>query len=82
MRNWYGKQKIGIVGSANSGKTMFLTSLLWHLENHSPDRFKPGNDTGSISNFKIIVREKHDFDFERHKHTMVQKRRWPEKTLD
>lgn len=33
-------QKIGVVGIYNSGKTVFLTSLLNHLLHHDPDDFK------------------------------------------
>lgn len=81
MFNWYGQQKIGIVGAANSGKTMLLTSLLWHLENHDPDRFGLKGER-RICNFHMIGGRDHDFNFQKHKNTMIQKRRWPEKTMD
>lgn len=32
MVNIFGSRKIGIIGDVNSGKTVFLTSLLWNLE--------------------------------------------------
>ena len=32
MFNFIGTHKIGILGDASSGKTVFLTSLLWNLE--------------------------------------------------
>jgi uncharacterized protein len=33
------KRNIGIVGLAWSGKTVFLTSLIHHLQHHDPDKF-------------------------------------------
>ena len=33
------KRNIGIVGLAWSGKTVFLTSLIQHLQHHDPDKF-------------------------------------------
>ena len=75
------KRKIGIVGTSNSGKTMLLTSLLWHLGNHDPDRFKLKNG-GRICNFRLIARKEHDFAFQRHKNMMLRESRWPEKSMD
>ena len=75
------KRKIGIVGTSNSGKTMLLTSLLWHLENHDPSRFELKNDA-RICNFRLIPRKEHNFAFHRHKNTMLRESRWPEKSMD
>ena len=33
------KKKIAITGTVNCGKTVFLTSLLWQLEEHEDARF-------------------------------------------
>ena len=74
MFNWYGQQKIGIVGTANSGKTMLLTSLLWNLENHDQDRFGLKGER-RICNFHMIGGRDHDFNFQKHKNTMIQKHR-------
>lgn len=81
MRNWYGNHKIGVFGLSNSGKTVFLTSLLWHLENQNPNWF-PLKDSGHISSFRIIESDEHDFNFLRHKNTFLQRHKWPEKTTD
>ena len=74
-------KKIGIVGTANCGKTMLLTSLLWHLEYPNPRWFqlKKGRQ---ICNFHMISGRNHDFNFQQHKNTLLQKHRWPEKTMD
>jgi len=34
------RQKIGMVGIYNSGKTVFLTALINHLLHHDPDNFR------------------------------------------
>ena len=81
MFNWYGNHKIGILGSSNSGKTILLTSLLWNLSDHDPERFFVGKGT-HVSNFRIKKSGDHDFGFARHKNTFIQKHRWPEKTAD
>lgn len=81
MLNWYGNHKIGILGSSNSGKTILLTSLLWHLFHHSPERFLVGKGA-KITDFNIVKSPRHDFGFMQHKNTFVQKHRWPDKTLD
>lgn len=80
MFNWRGKHKIGILGARGSGKTVFLTSLLWHLQDQKDD-FKIGpKGEGKISDFKII--EDHDFGFESHKNTFTQEHKWPKDTRD
>ncbi len=81
MFNWYGNHKIGILGSSNSGKTIFLTSLLWNLSDHDSERFFVGENT-HIRDFRIIRNQDHDFGFARHKNTFIQKHCWPEKTAD
>lgn len=81
MFNWLGNHKIGILGSANSGKTIFLTSLLWNLMDYSPERFSLGIGI-EISDFKILRNKSHDFKFSSYKNTFLQMHRWPEKTQD
>lgn len=83
MLNWWGNRKIGIVGMDHSGKTMFITSMLCHLAKHDPSKFSLGpNGKAQIKNFQIIVRKDHDFNFEKHRNTLIQQNRWPAKTLD
>jgi predicted YcjX-like family ATPase len=81
MLNWYGNHKIGVLGASNSGKTIFLTSLLWHLYNHDPERFVIGKGA-KITDFQISKNPTHDFGFMQHKNTFVQKHCWPDKTFD
>ena len=83
MFDWWGNRKIGIIGAANSGKTMLLTSLLWHMDDHNPalKQFNLNHD-GRIQDFREIARKEHNFDFERHRNTLRREFRWPEKTMD
>lgn len=81
MLNWYGNHKIGVLGSSNSGKTILLTSLLWHLYNHDPERFALA-DQVKISNFKQKKYEQNNFNFELYKNTFTQRHTWPDKTTD
>lgn len=81
MFNWYGNHKIGVLGAANSGKTILLTSLLWHLSHHNPDDFKLKNNV-KICDFEPIKRDKNNFNFESHKNTFIFFKRWPDKTAD
>ena len=81
MFNWYGNHKIGILGAANSGKTILLTSLLWHLSNHDSERF-PLSADARICDFQIQKRKQNAFNFALHKNTFTQKHRWPDKTCD
>lgn len=81
MFNWYGNHKIGILGAANSGKTILLTSLLWHLSNHDSERFPLSTDT-RICDFQIQKQKQKAFNFALQKNTFTQKHRWPDKTCD
>lgn len=80
--DWYGNHTIGIIGSSNSGKTVFLTSLLWHLQKHSQDRFYLKK--GSVKDFKLhqYGDKKHDFNLPLHQNTLTVDHRWPDKTTD
>jgi predicted YcjX-like family ATPase len=57
------KRNIGIVGLAWSGKTVFLTSLIHHLQHHDPDKFalQSGNHkfpNPAVRKFKQLAWEK------------------------
>lgn len=91
MFNWLGNHKIGILGASNSGKTILLTSLLWHLENHSPKWFDIiiprlfKKDTGGkkVESFKLLKEVgDHRFCYTQHKNTLLMDHCWPEKTMD
>lgn len=83
MNNFCGNHKIGILGPANSGKTVFLTSLIWHLSNHNQDLFKIGKKgEAQIQRFEIKKAKTNNFNFEKYKNTFAQEHRWPKKTQD
>ena len=84
MFNWWGNHKIGVVGSQRSGKTVLLTSLLWHLQCHDPDEFKLGKNPGKtrVRDFKYIKNRNHDFNFEANKNYFITEHSWPAKTTD
>lgn len=81
MFNWWGNHTIGIIGLGYSGKTVLLTSLLWHLDQYNHEDFP--SKYGPIQNFELIRHNnEHDFKFDLYKNTLVQEHRWPEKTTD
>lgn len=78
------KQTIAITGTGASGKTMFLTSLLWQLRewenadfrldrNVSIRGFKPRNGRPAASDV---------FPFDKYQDALVSDREWPAKTKD
>lgn len=78
------KQTIAITGTGNSGKTMFLTSLLWQLRewenadfrldrNVAIHGFKPRNGRPAPPDV---------FPFDRYQDALVTQRQWPAKTKD
>ena len=80
--DWYGNHTICIIGAINSGKTVLLTSLLWHLKDHNKYRFNL--EYGNVLNFKLIEYhdKEHNFDFKLHKKKLVYDHKWPNKTMD
>lgn len=83
------ERRIGILGSAWSGKTVFLTSLINHLRYHDPQRFHIGkkDQQGEIIRFRELPQlAKEDsiawFDYEGHRNQLVRQNRWPAKTRD
>lgn len=84
MFNRLGNHKIGILGTSGSGKTIFLTSLLWHLEQWRERDFPLGQKDGkpiSINDFEEI-HTKRDFNFKAKKNNFLIKKNWPEPTSD
>lgn len=72
------KKKVAIIGTHNSGKTMFLTSLLWQLDKIKVAEFYIREDT-KIRNFREA---RSDVDSFHYRKTMVCDQRWPRKTTD
>lgn len=75
------KKKIGILGTQNSGKTVLLTSLLWHLNEFSPDTFRLGK-RGDIRDFQLDERGTHGFNYHGNACKLVTEGKWPAKTKD
>ena len=75
--------RIAIVGSQASGKTVFLTSLIAHLQNHDGNDLDLGNGVEILkcetlknsSNFS-------SFPYEYYRSTLVHNSAWPAKTTD
>ena len=44
--------RVGIVGQYNAGKTVLLTSLINHLQDHDPERFALGSPNTKIRKFE------------------------------
>ncbi|MBQ9788801.1 MAG: YcjX family protein [Lentisphaeria bacterium] len=78
MFNWTGNHKIGILGTSNCGKTVFLTSLLWHLDAHDRDKF----DSPQITDCEIISDKDKEFNYIKNKNIFAQFKKWPDKTTD
>lgn len=77
-------QRIAVVGTFRSGKTVFLTSLINQLEEHSPSDFAFGNKA-SISKFRIEKPAKElgaEFDYSGYRDSLVHQGKWPRKTRD
>ncbi len=75
------KKKIGIWGTLYSGKTVLLTSLLWHLDEFSPDTFRLGKQ-GDIRDFQLDERGTRCFNYHGNACKLVTEGKWPAKTKD
>ena len=81
-------RKIAIIGTARSGKTVFLTSLINHLEEHHRNDFIIGQGKGAlITKFERMVRDKEfgeaeNFNYDSYRDALVYKGEWPQKTRD
>jgi len=75
--------RVGIVGMYNSGKTVFLTSLINHLKNHNPNAFRLGDDGIGVSKFRTGEADPgwKLFDYELTRFLFKEKR-WPAKTRE
>ncbi len=81
MLNFLGKHKIGIIGDANCGKTVFLTSLLWNLE---AAQLYLGKKHEIPTNFELDSLPKldsdHRFDYAGNQRYLKDQNKWPAKT--
>ena len=77
--------RVGVVGLYHAGKTVFLTSLINHLEHHDPGRFRLGSKgTARIERFRSLPPDADwaGFNYAGFRDALVHQRRWPEKTRD
>lgn len=80
--------RVGVIGLYNSGKTVFLTSLINHLEHHDPDRFRlkvvPGREPPLVRRFRTLPVDRgwSQFNYAGYRDALVYHGRWPEKTTD
>jgi len=74
------RKRIAVTGIANSGKTVFLTSLLWQLHEFADANFFLGNGV-RITRFRE-VRRNSTFPFYKFQDAMAKQGEWPRKTKD
>jgi len=76
--------RVGVVGLYNAGKTVLLTSLINHLENHDPDRFRLGLGDTTVRKFELLPPDSGwaAFNYRGFRDALVHHGRWPEKTRD
>ena len=74
------RKRIAVTGIANSGKTVFLTSLLWHLHEFGDAEFYLENNV-KITGFREI-RSDSTFPFYKFQDAMAKQGQWPRKTKD
>ncbi len=68
------------MGLYRSGKTVFLTSLINHLQNHRPDRFLLGKNARLVFAEELQPSLFERFPYSQHRDRLVTGEAWPEKT--
>lgn len=76
--------RVGVVGLYNSGKTVLLTSLINHLQDHDPDRFPLGGPNTRLRKFTVLPPDPgwEAFNYAGCRDALVHGGRWPGKTRD
>jgi predicted YcjX-like family ATPase len=76
--------RVGVVGLYNAGKTVFLTSLVNHLQDHDPDRFTLRERSVAVRKFRRHPPDPgwSEFNFAGNRDSLVHKGKWPAKTRD
>ncbi len=76
--------KVGVVGMYNAGKTVLLTSLINHLQDHDPDRFPLGSKDTRVRRFTVLPPDPGWtlFNYSGHRDALVNAGKWPAKTTD
>jgi predicted YcjX-like family ATPase len=78
---------IGVIGMHSAGKTVFLTSLIDHLLNHDPARFRLGADTAAPVTLRRVRPEPVNagweaFPYAANRAALATSGKWPRKTRD
>jgi predicted YcjX-like family ATPase len=76
--------RVGVVGLYSAGKTVLLTSLINHLQDHDPDRFPLGKPGTTLRRFTVKEPDRGwaPFNYPGHRDALVNYGRWPSKTTD
>lgn len=76
--------RVGVVGLYNSGKTVLLTSLVNHLQDHDNDRFPLGGRDTKLRKFVALPPDDgwEAFPYAAARDALVTGGRWPGKTRD
>ena len=76
--------RVGVVGLYNAGKTVLLTSLINHLQDHDPDRFPLVGPDTRIRKFSTLPPDSgwEPFNYAGSRDALVHGGRWPAKTRD
>lgn len=82
--------RIAVIGASRSGKTVLLTSLIDHLRNHDPRRFRlipatfSGKETVQVQNYEEldVSPGMTPFPFNAFRQSLIQEACWPRKTKD
>src|SRR3954453_10415274 len=74
----------GVVGLYNAGKTVLLTSLINHLQDHDPDRFALGGPETRLRKFTALPPDDggEAFNSAGCRAPLVRGGRWPKKPRD
>ncbi|MBP3956417.1 YcjX family protein [Gemmata sp. G18] len=76
--------RVGVVGLYSAGKTVLLTSLINHLQDHDSDRFPLGKPGTHLRKFTVKEPDRGwaPFNYSGHRDALVNYGRWPSKTTD
>lgn len=75
------RQRVGVVGLYRSGKTVFLTSLINHLQNHHPHQFRLGRgDVKLTYSGEQKPTRFPAFPYLEYRNQLVNAKEWPVKT--
>src|SRR5947209_11140648 len=71
--------RVGVVGLYSAGKTVLLTSLINHLQDHDHDRFPLGKPGTQLRRFTVKEPDRgwSPFNYSGHRDALVNYGRWP-----